>query len=1088
MNYIIGLDVGIASIGYAIIRLDENNNPDKLVLLNSIIFPIAENEKGESYSSERGELRRSRRVIRRRKFRKKRIKNLFIRNKILSNSDIEDSLRDPKSVYDLRVKGLDHALSNKELFKVLYWFGGHRGFKSNRKSELKEKDMGLLLKSLNDTRSDLNISGYRTIGELYLKSSRFKDHKRNKFYDSGYTGSSYRDLIIDESNKILSFQSSVNDSINKHFIDDYIKILTSQRNFDEGPGVNSPYSGSQISKMIGMDSFNHDRVRAPKASFTFNYFTLLTRLNNIKIKNNKDNEYETLTSAQKKLIIYHAVNGTKTKYNQVRKWLDLPKDDEFNLVNYEKNNAESNTLLCDFSSVRNIRKCLTKEMADNNEVVDKISEILSIYKSDSIRTDELSKNISNISDESIDKLLMLNFSKFGRLSIDTMKEIIPYLENGETYDRAAIHAGYDYKKIKIDKKYIDENVTNPVVKRTVKKAIKLVEKIINRYGNPYEIHIELARELGKSKKERKEIERNQLNNQERNEEIANQIRELGFKVNGQNILKMKLYREQVGIDPYTKNSKNINISLALSGDDYYEIDHIIPYSKSFDDGYSNKILVSKKANQEKGNRIPMDYLKNDKESVDWLRIFANKLKNKKKRDLLLKTSLTDDEVSGWKRRNINDTRYINKILSNYFMQNISFSKEPHKKNVYPLNGAVTAKIRSRWGIVKNRNKSDIHHAIDAAVIGCITDSFIQKVTRFSKNNEIKYNSKLFENDESHKFKGQNEFKKFFNEFPLPYEHFRDEVIARTSANPKELMKNHDWNGKYTEDEINNVKPIITIRFPKKKTSGAIHKEGINSAKNLEQGIISRRVTLDKLKIKSGKILYDNYQYNCNKGNQLVWKKIYDALSKKEKLKEKMVDSDDKNKIKNSISDIFPNNTLEYESNGHINKVRKVRVEKQSDKGVLINKGHAIADNAKNSMFRIDVFKSEVKYVIVPIYKSDVSKKKLPDKIISSSSTSKFISNDDIFIFSLYRNDLIYVKFTKEIKAKNKYDKNETKVIDVLGYFVSCDSSDGRIIIQKYDNSFYVRVSMSSIAEFKKYQIDYFGNYYLVSEKKRQKLN
>lgn len=71
MNYIIGLDVGIASIGYAIIRLDENNNPDKLVLLNSIIFPIAENEKGESYSSERGELRRSRRVIRRRKFRKK---------------------------------------------------------------------------------------------------------------------------------------------------------------------------------------------------------------------------------------------------------------------------------------------------------------------------------------------------------------------------------------------------------------------------------------------------------------------------------------------------------------------------------------------------------------------------------------------------------------------------------------------------------------------------------------------------------------------------------------------------------------------------------------------------------------------------------------------------------------------------------------------------------------------------------------------------------------------------------------------------------------------------------------------------------
>ncbi|MCT6808659.1 MAG: type II CRISPR RNA-guided endonuclease Cas9 [Staphylococcus epidermidis] len=1085
MKYILGLDVGIASIGYSIMRLDENNNPDKIILLNSVVFPIAENEKGKSYASKRGELRRSRRINRRRKFRKERIKKLFINNGLMTNKEASESLNDSESVYKIRVKGLDEKLTNSELFKILYWFGGHRGFKSNRKSELKDSKVGILIESLKETKEQMLSLGYRTVGELYLNDEHFKDHKRNKFYDDGYIGSSYRNLIVDEVEQILSCQLKHNEDINEDFKDKYINILTSQRNFDEGPGNNSPYAGSQISKMIGHDSFVRDRIRGSKSSFTFNYFDLLSKVNNIRVKISINDDYRLLTDEERLIVVKKALEMNKTKFNQVKKWLYLPSDAEFNLVNYEKNNAESNTQLCDFSDVNHIKKCLSKELADDTDVIDKIAEILSTYKSDNIRRDKLVDNVNNIQEDSIDKLLELNFSKFGKLSIKTMKEIIPYLENGSGYDKAAEEAGYDFNKVVIDKEYIDENVTNAVVKRSVMKTIKLVEKIVKKYGNPYEIHIELAREMGKSQKERKEIEQNQLNNREKNEAIANEIEEMGFPVNGQSILKMKLYKEQVGIDPYTKNSSLIDISKALSGNDYYEIDHIIPYSKSFDDSYSNKVLVSKKANQQKGDRIPMEYLSGDNESIEWLTIFAIKLTNKKKRDFLLKNTLTDDDVKGWRQRNINDTRYINKLLSNYLNQNINFNKEDNKKHVYTLNGSVTAKIRSRWGITKNRMAGDLHHAIDATVIACVTDSFVQKVTRYSKNNENRFNrDSINENSK--------ESQKTFNDFPLPYKQFREEIIDRTSDNPKELMMVKNWNGKYTEEEIKNIKPIITVRFPEKKVSGAVHMETVNSAKYIDKGIISQKVTVNDLKIKDEKILSGVYQYKLRKdnGNKLVFNLLYEKLSERDRLKEILKkcsrkDKKERERINQEISKVFPENALFYESNGHKNKIRKFRVYKNSDKGVLLNNGNAISDNAKNSMFRVDLFNSNGKKLLVPVYKSDYSKKVLPMKVISNGEKEIYITDEDEFLFSLYRNDLIYVNFGKGKRVSGI----DHEIKEIFGYFKSCDSSTGSISIDNYDNSFSVRgIGVSKLPQIEKYQIDIFGNYHLVNEKKRQEFD
>ena len=45
MKYAIGLDIGIASVGYAVLALDHEENPWGIIRLGSRIFDVAENPK-----------------------------------------------------------------------------------------------------------------------------------------------------------------------------------------------------------------------------------------------------------------------------------------------------------------------------------------------------------------------------------------------------------------------------------------------------------------------------------------------------------------------------------------------------------------------------------------------------------------------------------------------------------------------------------------------------------------------------------------------------------------------------------------------------------------------------------------------------------------------------------------------------------------------------------------------------------------------------------------------------------------------------------------------------------------------------------
>jgi CRISPR-associated endonuclease Csn1 len=327
-----------------------------------------------------------------------------------------------------------------------------------------------------------------------------------------------------------------------------------------------------------------------------------------------------------------------------------------------------------------------------------------------------------------------------------------------------------------DIKYVERNLRNPIVSQLANETMQIVKSLWKQYQfNPeeLEIRIELARDLKNSAAERDKIFKGQIKSQRINDGIKKRLQDENIPITDRNILKYKLYEQQKFMSPYTKN-KIIPFS-SLFDDRLYDIDHIIPKSRYFDDSLSNKVVCETIINEEKSNRTAWEYISQQNSRFDicseseYVQFVNDTFYGKKKKNLLLE-KIPKDLVE----RSIKDTQYISVAVKN------ELAKIVGSENVRTTTGEVTDFLRSRWGLrdlfmkltkerfkqmelwdinpetgqsneewvkmefderknkkvlrIKNWSKryDHRHHAIDALVVALTQQSHIQRLNNLNK--------------------------------------------------------------------------------------------------------------------------------------------------------------------------------------------------------------------------------------------------------------------------------------------------------------------------------------------------------------------
>ena len=1106
-KYSLGLDIGTSSIGWAVLDLDKERIHD----LGVRIFERPEDpQNGDSLAKPRRDARSARRRLKRRRQRLNHLKQFFIDQNILTKDQVEEVL-DYRSdfnkldVYELRAKALTEELSPEELLKVLYQIAKRRGFKSNRKViEESDKEGGRVTSALKANEKFLADNNYTTVGDALSRDEKFAPHKRNKRDD--YTNSFARDDFLRELEFIIKNQRKYAlKNIPEQAINELIYGI------DDGQATNvsaimyqRPFMTRElIEKMVGNCTFEKDEKRAPKASYSFEMFRLASDLSHLvfihrdasKRQAKRENLEVRLSPEQISKVIDAAKSQKSLTYKKVRSTAGISEDYVPKDVRGKKKEGdefgEDNTFggLKAYSDIRLALKDLPEDWAkiDNESAINQIAYVLTTQKADEgIRAELDSLPLSDKAKEAIIKIKPTNFKAFGHLSIKALQNITPYILEGMTYDKACEAAGYDFKKQSASL----EQITNPVVKRAITQTLKVVRAIERKYGKPYFIKVETARDLAKNFKDRKAIENENKENQARNQSIIQTLNENGVVTpTGQQIIKVKLYREQNGVCLYS--GKSIDFETMLRDDNAYQVDHIVPFSRSNNDGMTNKVLVLTEENQKKSNQTPFEYFGADEKrwkefaarvestyktrdtktadkATNAINYKYNGYAIKKKQNLLLQEYKNDS----WNVRALNDTRYITRFIQNYLRQDVDFAEGEEKQRVIAPNGTTTAYLRKRWGLAKDRNEDVLHHAKDAAVVAAVDQNIVRQANLFAKRSEIatllaaaktmeektdKLTGEIIDEDEFDKAQRRKDAAIVLTSkyFPQPWDNFGKEVMKRTLNTDIATLQN-ELRGldNYDEDFRLSIKPIFVSRMPRRKATAQAHKETIRSPKVKDNDQRTVRMPLNKVKRKDveNSVLKESDKW------------LYDKLLER-------LDAHDNNPEKAFTEPVYKNDK-KFDKNGkQLSPVSTIKVYSTQPSGFYINDGKAFVNNG--SMIRLDVYqkpnkKGKIEHFFVPVYAHQVGKNKpTPTKILPAPKGFTDIDETFTKICSLYPNDYVRCHFGNEIRE---------------GYYASFNINNGAMQVMPHDaanksNDSLIQISPRSANLIERYDIAILGDNY-----------
>ncbi len=1097
--YSLGLDIGIASVGWCLL------GESRIIDLGVRAFDKAETAKeGDSLNLVRRTARLMRRRLRRRSWRLTKLARTLKRHGVIADTKLYQPQQPfGQSLWQLRVEALDRQLAPEEWARIIYHLCKHRGFHWISRAEEKKAEGdkagegGKVKKGLAGTQKLMAEKGYRTAAEMVL--AEFPGAQRNKAGDYGKSLS--RVLLGKELALLFEQQRALG---NPHAGADLQSAVLG--NGDRKSGLfwsqKPALSGADLLKMLGRCTFEKSEYRAPKASFTAERHVWLTRLNNLRIVCDGITRPLNEQERQLALPLPYQQAGDLT-YKQLRAALikagRLPESFRFSGLAYPteaqnesgKGKDPEGEKLVRLPAWQELRACFKKAgletewegiagaaMSGSTDMLDRIAWVLSVFKDGEEVERELRALGLPGGEKTVHALLDISFDKFHALSLKALRRIVPHMEKGLRYDEAVAaipeygHHSQLQKPKDSKQKYLpplysgrdkdgrmqfseDMDIPrNPVVLRSLNQARKVVNAIIRQYGSPQRVHIEMARDLSRPLNERRNIEKEQKEYRERNEKDKALFAEsFDQPPKGAEFEKWRLYREQQGKCAYS--IKPIDLHRLLEPG-YVEIDHALPYSRSFDDSKNNKVLVLTEENRNKGNRSPFEYLDGKNCSPRWeaFRLFVetNKAYRLAKRSRLLRKDFGTKEAEDFRERNLNDTRYICKFFKNYVENHLQLADGSDAKRCVVLSGQTTAFLRARWGLLKVRGDNDRHHALDAAVVAACSHGMIHRLADYARRKELEKVREGFIDLETGEIVNPTMLQKLQVHFPEPWPHFRHELEVRLKTDDPALLRAEmERFGTYPTEALAALRPLFVSRAPQRRNSGAAHKDTIYAQPERlkAQGGVTQKVSLSSLTLKDLDQLIDPHR------NEKLYAAIRARLEAHGGKADKAFPAD--NPLRKPDREGNPTGPI-------VRSVTKV-IDKLS--GIPVRGG--IAKN--DTMLRVDVFAKAGKFHLVPVYVHHAATGALPNRaIVAFKDEEEWTLIDESFEwrFSLYPNDLVQIKLKGEA---------------YLGYYSGCDRATGAIGLWAQDRNSSIgkdglmRIGAKTAQSVEKFHVDVLGNIY-----------
>ncbi|WP_408941413.1 type II CRISPR RNA-guided endonuclease Cas9 [Helicobacter sp. MIT 01-3238] len=1057
---ILGFDIGVASIGWAFVEGGELKD------CGVRIFTKAENPKdGSSLALPRREARGVRRRLARRKGRLNALKVLICKEFGLNRGDYlanagelpkaYHTSKDTKSPYQLRAESLNRKLSADEFARVILHIAKHRGYGNKHAKESNDDDSGKVKKAISENQKVMSEKGYTTAGQYlygefyqkerneqeiqarvetlkaYYKSNKVKVENQNKnklerqspnqFNNIRNKSENYaRCLAQSELQKELEIIFERQKQFGFEFSDKKHKIIDANGKLQELDFADAVLEIAflqrplkSLADKVGKCTFYESEPRAPKDSLSAIEFVALTRIINT-LANITKRSGEVYSADKVREILSIVLDKGEITYKNLRKVIALdeklqfPKDSK---LDYAKEDAEKAKAI-EFSKLKAFRKALGGSFEGFSRAeLDSIATDIALTKS----KDELKAKLANyqsLNDEQREKLSELSFDKFIDLSFKALEAILPLMrgDSGECkrYDEAWREAGLVEVAKKTQKGdslppliQYEQNLANPVVARALAEYRKVLNALLKKHGKVHKIHLEFTRQAGVSSKERGEIIAEQNKRLKANEEARKRCEEYGLIPSGKNILKLKLWQEQGEFCVYS--GKKICREHFLDPK-ALEVEHIYPYSRSYDDSQNNKVLVFADANQNKREKTPYEAFGGDTQKWNQILGRIEKLPKAKKNRITNKNFANKE--AGFIARNIVDTSYIATLTASYTDAFIEFlpltenedttlgrGEKGSKKHISVVNGSLTATMRHYWGLntlldsedsEKKDRSNHLHHALDAIIIAYVNDSVIKAFSDFKKTQEQNKAHLIAKEIESAEYKIS---RRFFA--PSGFENneaFRQAIKRKILGQSRESRENDmSINSEAMGEKVGG---IFVSKPPRKRARGALHKETFKSP-------------------------YDE--------------KVYKDFIDNKKLKELEKLKQDKPKEFLEFIETAVNRAIK------LGKVRQI--------------GSKIADNG--TMVRVDIFRHKVsgKFYGVPIYTMDFALGILPNKAVVGGKDKSGVIKDWLemdsnyeFCFSLFKDDLILVQKKEMSKAE-------------LCYFMGFGIATASISVEKHDNHF-----------------------------------